>query len=685
MDALRRLLPYHPQHLLDECVARARDLLLVNHPNYALLPAADQDSLVAQEAALLVLEQNAGGNAANTDNGDGSDNNLAAYNAQMVHDAVRPDYHEEELVADLADNANDPPPPPPRKEDAFAFATGLFPDADPAWLLEQIDAASTVQDAVDAVFELNGNYPKRSSSSSASTKAKKVKHPPATTADAPEGPAAVAPDGKLAPADVAEDGHKAKKFKRDFTVIDPNYERDHCYYQWSPAVLQNHFRNFPKPRIVAAFNQYGRQLIPTYLYLEGLRNNPNQMPFKPKKTLSPVLAIPPALSAVLDEEIVALEALKENPNFDQAEDAPEKADDHDKPPEPSENITAQEVAEEANVECNCCYGEYTMENMTQCEDGHLFCLDCARRAAENLIGLRKTAITCLDSSGCKYLFPRCEIERFLTKAVLVGYDRLVQEESLRIAGISDLEACPFCDYGVIMATDPNVDKLFTCRAESCGVISCRLCKRKNHIPQTCEEAAKDDVLNVRHKIEEAMTQALLRTCPSCSTNFFKTEGCNKMSQEGKQCHLWDDSVVRNAKEVEEAGKLATSEAMLDNPEVDAKDIHVEAPVAPEPRLNYFTAPALPPLRIVQPVLHVGPLIHNPRDAIAAANTARTELQNRIARLRDGQNRNQQVVNAALNGFAARANAIEERRARLAEMRKRREAMERLQQEQEQEQ
>lgn len=43
-------------------------------------------------------------------------------------------------------------------------------------------------------------------------------------------------------------------------------------------------------------------------------------------------------------------------------------------------------------------------------------------------------------------------------------------------------------------------------------ISCRLCQQKSHIPQTCEEFAKENKLSVRHTVEEAMTEAMVRKC-----------------------------------------------------------------------------------------------------------------------------------------------------------------------------
>ncbi|KAJ3061811.1 hypothetical protein HDU98_002298 [Podochytrium sp. JEL0797] len=330
------------------------------------------------------------------------------------------------------------------------------------------------------------------------------------------------------------------------------------------------------------------------------------MPFEFKKTLSPLYNIKKTKSRILEAEVAALEELQAAAARGSGSNAAGGPSEPETAPLEQEN----DDDDGFTMECGCCYVDYSIKAMTQCEDGHLFCLECARKAAEVLIGLRKTTLSCLDSSGCKFHFPRAEIERFLTPQVLIGYDRLVQEENLRVAGISDLTACPFCDYAVIMQTDPQVDRLMTCRSETCGVISCRLCKRKNHLPQTCEEAAKDDVLSVRHKIEEAMTQALLRQCSKCTSQFYKTEGCNKMQcprcqtimcyvckkvitgydhfstspngapQSGNTCALWDNTESRNAKEVQQAFAQAVADAKKLNPGVEEKDIQVELPKEP---------------------------------------------------------------------------------------------------------
>ncbi|KAJ3133947.1 hypothetical protein HK100_003978 [Physocladia obscura] len=240
-----------------------------------------------------------------------------------------------------------------------------------------------------------------------------------------------------------------------------------------------------------------------------------------------------------------------------------------------ENHDDCQEGEEDNMECGCCYMYLPIEKMTQCEDGHLFCLECARRAAENLIGLRKTALTCLETGGCKFLFPRVEIVRFLTPLVLSGYDRLVQEENLRIASISDLESCPFCDFAIIMPTDRNIDKLFACKI----------------------------ITGYDH--------------------FRSKDGSKNM------CVLWDNSVERNAKEVKEASKKATREAKLLNPEVEEKDLHIEAFVDPQPPVKWHAVP-IPARNRIVPAIVVQNQDHMPQVRLRLGQVEEQSHQKHIA-------------------------------------------------------
>lgn len=59
-------------------------------------------------------------------------------------------------------------------------------------------------------------------------------------------------------------------------------------------------------------------------------------------------------------------------------------------------------------------------------DGHLFCLQCARLAAQQLIGLSKTDLKCISSEEpCEFMFHIAEIERFLPEKEFKAYQILV--------------------------------------------------------------------------------------------------------------------------------------------------------------------------------------------------------------------------------------------------------------------
>lgn len=132
------------------------------------------------------------------------------------------------------------------------------------------------------------------------------------------------------------------------------------------------------------------------------------------------------------------------------------------------------------IECGCCYGDFAFELMVgkmrefelraicdiapcatrrfmftlqvQCEEGHLFCRECARRAAEEQLGLRKCTLLCLSGDGCDASFPPTVIEQFLPEKTLELYHTIKQELDISsaIEDDSSYETCPFCPYGVFM-------------------------------------------------------------------------------------------------------------------------------------------------------------------------------------------------------------------------------------------
>eukprot|EP00842_Homolaphlyctis_polyrhiza_P006997 jgi/Hompol1/887/HPOL_002591-RA len=245
---------------------------------------------------------------------------------------------------------------------------------------------------------------------------------------------------------------------------------------------------------------------------------------------------------------------------------------------------ANQDAEE--IECLCCFGDYPWSEMTQCEDGHLFCFNCARQTIQTGMGLQKTDIKCPDMSGCGFGFSVAELRRFLDPKVFDGYMRLCQQ-----AEIDGFEYCPFCDYGISFDQNADEEPLFRCQNDPCNTVSCRKCKKKAHGTDSCEDAQKN---NAKHTLEEAMTMALLRECPKCGNKFMKEEGCNKMTCPCGQiscyvckkaiggydhfnnqpggCPLWDDSVKRNKEDVERAMKQVAGQIKEANENLVIDDI-----------------------------------------------------------------------------------------------------------------
>ena len=140
---------------------------------------------------------------------------------------------------------------------------------------------------------------------------------------------------------------------------------------------------------------------------------------------------------------------------------------------------------------------------------------------------------------CDGYFTESELKRALDEKVFL---RWVEQETacaIKAAELPDLFSCPFCNFSA------ELDALttgFPCPVANggCGVKSCRDCGKKAHPDvSNCEDVETDDGTKGRLAVEEAMTQARLRECtnPNCSTSYYKTEGCNKMTCSQCQWHM----------------------------------------------------------------------------------------------------------------------------------------------------
>jgi len=134
---------------------------------------------------------------------------------------------------------------------------------------------------------------------------------------------------------------------------------------------------------------------------------------------------------------------------------------------------------------------------------------------------------------------------------------------------------------------------------------------KSHVPLTCEEHKKENGISERRVIEEARTEALIRTCNKCKVRILKEDGCNKVictscyavlcdycgnditkamynhfdneggraphgptTAPGKKCPLYDESNKRKDRQVDAAEKEAMEKVRAEHPELTEEDLKI---------------------------------------------------------------------------------------------------------------
>ncbi|KAG2352593.1 hypothetical protein BDR07DRAFT_1313156 [Suillus spraguei] len=474
------------------------------------------------------------------------------------------------------------PPPQPSEPPAeaqtqtdvcVARVLEIVPDVEPAHVLELAehfihDPANAAQNVLELVLHSlleNPNYPK------VDRKGKRKR-----TEDDEEGAARGQPVPKI-----------------DYGATDREFKGGIHYFELALEQLMVDFPYAPKPYLRTQLLKR-RFYASVHLFLTEKRDKP---PYTPK-------SLPSRVSGKGRE--------RHDPEFEaerqwllQRQDNPVSADMQPLP-EANDDDACEEC--EDGIECGCCFSSYPFDKMVQCPEAHLFCKSCMSSYASNLLGEHNPNIVCMDQSGCKLLFPQSELERFLTPKLLELYHRVKQRKDIEAAGLENLEECPFCDYKCVIENE--MEKLFRCENADCGAVSCRECKKPDHLPKSCKEVESDRHLDVQHIVEEAMTRALMRNCPKCQKAFIKEHGCNKMTCpncrtvscyvcrevingyehfgnsnphntliDKNKCLLWDPVEQRHATEVQEAAKKAIEELKRDRPDVDESNIKIDLPIA----------------------------------------------------------------------------------------------------------
>ncbi|KAI6027044.1 hypothetical protein EDC04DRAFT_175483 [Pisolithus marmoratus] len=479
-------------------------------------------------------------------------------------------------------------------DEYVARVTEIVPDVQPAHVLSLVERAmqtnpnTVVELVVHALFE-EPSYPK------------------------------IDRKGKRKRDEVEEEEQKGRHSPRgtpkprvDYLSEDREYDVGPPYFELSLEQLMVDYPRIPKPHV-------RKRLLECRFYARTFFKLSRDLDEKP----------PPFKLKLTDSVISRKGKLKEDPVFENEREwvrkkVAEVAVSRDEAL--AEEINDQEYQETGEgIECGCCFSSYPFDNMVQCPDAHLFCKSCMTSYSSTLLGEHNPNIVCMDQSGCKLPFPESELKRFLSSKMLELYARVKQRKEIEEAGLDNLEECPFCEYKCVIENE--MEKLFRCENVECGAVTCRACKKMDHLPKSCKEVEEDRHLDVQHHVEEAMTRALMRNCPKCQKAFIKEQGCNKMTcpncrtvscyicrqiitgyehfdrpgQRGNKskCILWEPSVdQRHAEEVNAAAKRVMEE-LKNNPDVDASAIKVDlATVGPSSRPNPN------PLAVPNPYVHV---------------------------------------------------------------------------------
>ncbi|KAL8785456.1 MAG: hypothetical protein Q9195_008633 [Heterodermia aff. obscurata] len=278
------------------------------------------------------------------------------------------------------------------------------------------------------------------------------------------------------------------------------------------------------------------------------------------------------------------------------------------------------------MDCGTCCDDYPTYNFIHCDGDcpHFLCFGCLQRYADTEIGNQRYKLNCLDDSGCTGTYSRKERQRALNAKSFDTLERLQQQAELKLANMAGLENCPFCDFAAI-CPPVQIDKEFRCRNPECEKISCRLCRKDSHIPMSCREYKESLGVDERHAVEEAMTKALLKTCPKCGKQILKQDGCNKVicfcggmlcdycgkdiTKEGyqhfegpslsrsKKCPTHDNFVERRKAEVSKAEAEAIKKAREENPDLTEEQLKLKFSKAVEND---------PPNRLLPPNLNALP-------------------------------------------------------------------------------
>ncbi|KAG6837047.1 hypothetical protein H0H93_015618 [Arthromyces matolae] len=459
----------------------------------------------------------------------------------------------------IVDLVAEPEPEPEPHSTVTARVLEIIPDVEPDYLLAMVakhfidhpenNTATVTELILHALFE-NDKYPKVNRLGKG--KRKHTEHD-----------------------EDALQGSSSKKPKVDYANKDRPFKGGKCYPELALDYLQTAFPFVPKIYLRRIFGSHNGLYAPTHLWLvEQEKERQRQIDAGERAILPYTKRATPyrfkGKRAVSQDQELEAERSWLLGHLESRDDSSSKeAEEED------------DGACEDGIECGCCFSTYRFDKMVQCPETHLFCMTCMRSYASTLLGTHDTNIKCMDQSGCKAPIPPSELKRFLSEKLMELYERVKQRQEVEAAGLANWEECPFCEWGCVIENEQ--EKLFRCgNVEACGALSCRNCKKLDHLPRSCKEVEEDKHLAGRHAVEEAMTFIKESGVIKGYDHFNPQPRTASGSQDPNagKCFLWDSVEQRHVDEVKAAAELAKAQYKEENPDADDDAIKVDLPVAP---------------------------------------------------------------------------------------------------------
>ncbi|KAJ3453949.1 hypothetical protein MRS44_018581 [Fusarium solani] len=118
-------------------------------------------------------------------------------------------------------------------------------------------------------------------------------------------------------------------------------------------------------------------------------------------------------------------------------------------------------SDENSAECECCFGSFPRSGMTRCnaEKSHWFCVQCACRNAEAVVGRAQHEIRCMSIEPCGAGFSQQQRKKFIDDTLQKALDRIEAKEVKELLarkGVEPLSQCPFCGFAAIYPLSSRV-------------------------------------------------------------------------------------------------------------------------------------------------------------------------------------------------------------------------------------